>query len=64
MGQKRNSPREKQANQHDSVLKKSKPHVPLSLIWWVQITDLGGVCAEGSLLLGPGAGMLDWKSVP
>lgn len=64
MGQKRNSPREKQANQYDSVLKKSKPHVPLSLIRWVQITALGGGVQKAALLLGLGAGMLDWKSVP
>ena len=58
MGEKRNSPRGKQANQYDSVLKKSKPHVPLSLIRWVQITDLGGVCAEGS----PSSGSGGWNS--
>lgn len=58
MGEKRNSPREKQANQYDSVLKKSKPHVPLSLIPWVQITDLGGICAEGS----PSSGSGGWNS--
>lgn len=54
MGQKRNNPREKQGNQYDSELKKSKPHVPLSLIQWVQITDLGGGCAEGSPSSGSG----------